>query len=176
MRQRTLQLGIACALIAVAVCLRLLPHPANFAPVAAIALFGGTVLPRYIAPWVPLGAMATSDLFLGFYDIISITWACYVLIALASSQWLQRPTVRRVGVMTLLASLFFFVATNFAVWAAGTMYTHDLAGLVQCYELALPFFRGTLVSDLVYTASLFGLYALAIQLPARKNFVTERSI
>jgi len=148
-------------LIVGAVMLRLLPHPANFAPVAAVAIFGGAMLPRKLALWVPLSAMMISDAVIGFYNIMLVIWGCYALIALASSLWLRKPTFRRGAALTVSASIFFFIVTNFAVWAAGGMYAHTWAGLVQCYNMALPFFRNTALSDAFYTASLFGLYALA---------------
>lgn len=166
MKASRFQLAIALCLITIGVSLRLLPHPANFAPVAAIAIFGGSVLPRRVAVWVPLGAMVVADMFIGFYDIIWVTWACYALIALASSRWLARPTLAKGVALTLSSSLFFFTATNFAVWLWSGMYAHTLSGLAQCFALALPFFRGTLAGDIVYTALFFGLYALA-QMPRR---------
>ena len=161
MSERTTNVAIAGALIALAVTLRLVPHPANFAPVAAVAIFGGAMLPRKVAVWVPLAAMIFSDAVIGFYNTMPITWACYALIALASSVWLRRPTFRRGAMLTVSSSLFFFIATNFAVWAASGMYTHTWSGLLRCYELALPFFRNTAASDIVYTAALFGVFALA---------------
>ncbi len=169
MKADRLQLAIALTLIAIGVTLRLLPHPANFAPIAAIALFGGAVLPRRLAPWVPLGAMVVSDLFIGFYDVMPVTWACYLLIALAGSRWLRRPTLAKGAAVTLSASLFFFVVTNFAVWAASDMYAHTWAGLAQCYYMALPFFRGTVSSDVVYTAALFGVYGFALMVVRRST-------
>ena len=155
------QTGTALALIGFAVALRLVPHPANFAPVAAIALFGGAVLPRRIALWVPLAAMLVSDLFIGFYTIMPVTWGCYLLIALASSLWLREPTVARGAGFAVVASLLFFVVTNFAVWGWSGMYAHDWRGLVHCYVLALPFLRNTAFSDIAYTALLFGMYQAA---------------
>lgn len=148
-------------LIAAAVVLRLLPHPANFAPVTAIAIFGGAVLPRKVAILIPLGAMIVSDLIIGFYDIMPVVWGCYLLIALISSLWLKQLSVRRTVLLTLGASIFFFVVTNFAVWVAGDMYAHTWSGLAQCYAMALPFFRNTFLSDLLYTSTLFGGYTLS---------------
>ena len=166
-KKSTLNLAVATALIGLAVGLRLLPHPANFAPVAAVAIFGGAILPRRLAIWVPLLAMAASDLVIGFYNTMPVTWGCYALIALASSYWLKKPSVLRGTSLTMSASLFFFVVTNFSVWLWSSMYTHTWSGLILCYSLALPFFRNTALSDIIYTAALFGTYALAIKLGAR---------
>jgi hypothetical protein len=162
-----LNLAIALSLIVMAVGLRLLPHPANFAPVAAVAIFGGAILPRRLALWVPLLAMMASDLFIGFYSIMPVTWGCYVLIALASSYWLKKPSIGRGAILTISSSLFFFVTTNLAVWIWDGMYSHTWSGLMQCYTMALPFFRNTALSDAIYTAALFAVYALAIKLSAK---------
>jgi len=158
---------IAFVLITLAVTLRLLPHPANFAPVAAVAIFGGAVLPRRLAVWTPLLAMVVSDIFIGFYSTILVTWACYALIALASSYWLRKPNLAKGAALILSGSLFFFTVTNFSVWLWGGMYAHTWSGLAECYNMALPFFRNTAMSDLVYTGALFGLYSLAARLASK---------
>ncbi|HCM51534.1 TPA: hypothetical protein DIS56_00120 [Candidatus Saccharibacteria bacterium] len=164
---RTFDIAIAVCLIAIVVSLRLLPHPANFAPVAAAAIFGGAVLPRRLALAVPLAAMIASDLIIGLHDLVLLTWGSYALFALTSSFWLRKLTLLRGATLTISASLFFFVVTNFGVWLTSGMYAHTWAGLVRCYELALPFFRNTLMSDIVYTAVLFGAYGLAIKVGQR---------
>ncbi|HVX58715.1 MAG TPA: DUF6580 family putative transport protein [Candidatus Saccharimonadales bacterium] len=164
---KKLNITLAISLIAVAVSLRLIPHAANFAPVTAVAIFGGAILPRRLSIWVPLVAMIASDYFLGFYNTILITWACYGLIALASSYAMKKPSLRRGLSLTIGASLFFFVVTNFATWVWSGMYDHSWAGLGQCYTMALPFFRNTALSDLVYTGALFGIYAFAFKASTR---------
>jgi hypothetical protein len=164
---KTTNLLIAISLIAFAAAFRLMPHPANFAPVAAVAIFGGAILPRKVAVWIPLAAMAISDLLIGLHPLIPVTWGCYLLIALASSRWLRKLTFFRGAGLTVGASIFFFTVTNFAVWLQTSMYAHSLSGLAQCYEMALPFFRNTLASDIVYTSVLFAIYALAMSLNSK---------
>lgn len=167
---------VAGVLILIAVVLRIVPHPANFAPVAAIAIFGGAVLPRKLALWVPLAAMVISDMVIGFYALMPVIWTCYLLIALASSTWLRKPTLAKGALLTVGASVGFFVITNFAVWMASGMYDHTLAGLSQCYAMALPFFRNTLLSDAVYTSALFAAYSLARTPAASLSKAIHRSI
>jgi len=174
-KKSNLNFTIAVGLILLAVSLRLLPHPANFAPVAAVAIFGGAVLPRRLAVWVPFVAMALSDLVIGFYNIMPVTWGCYVLIALASSYWLRKPGFLRGVSLTLSSSLFFFAVTNFAVWLWSSMYAHTWSGLAQCYTMALPFFRNTALSDLFYTATLFAVYVLATKAGVRLLAVGAKS-
>ena len=160
MSRAKVDVGIAVCLIALAASLRILPHPANFAPVAAVAIFGGSILPRRLAVAAPLVAMMVSDLVIGLHSLIPLTWGCYALIALASSYWLRQPRLGRGIAVTLSGSTLFFVVTNFGVWAWSGMYVHTWSGLVLCYNLAIPFFRNTLLSDMVYTAGLFTVYAL----------------
>ena len=167
MKRSTLNLAIAISLILIGVSLRLLPHPANFAPVAAIAIFGGSILPWRLGVWVPLAAMAASDAIIGFHSLIAVTWGCYLLIALASSHWLRKRSFFRGAFLTVSSSIFFFVVTNFAVWLSSGMYAHTWAGLARSYELALPFFRNTLLSDMIYTAALFGVYVLVARFGSR---------
>ena len=161
MKSKYFPVAIALSLIAIGVMLRILPHPANFAPIAAISIFGGAVLPRKVAIWVPLGAMMISDAVIGFYSLMPLIWICYLFIALDSSRWLRPASLRKGAVLTLSSSVFFFVVTNFGVWLTSGMYAHNWSGIVSCYTLALPFFRNTVMSDVVFTAALFGIYALA---------------
>lgn len=161
MKDKYLPTLVALCLIAIGITLRILPHPANFAPIAAISIFGGSVLPKKVAIWVPLFAMMISDAVIGFYSLMPLIWACYLIIALASSKWLRQPTIGKTALLTVSSSVFFFVVTNFGVWLTSGMYTHSWSGLVNCYTLALPFFRNTFLSDAIYTAALFGIYGLA---------------
>lgn len=152
---------IAGLLICIAVMTRLAPHPANFAPIAAIAIFGGAVLPRKFALTLPLLAMIVSDLYLGLHPLVMFTWGSFVLIALISSYRFKSITALNVVGSSLGASVLFYLVTNFGVWAEGRLYQLTFSGLIQCYYNALPFFRNTLLGDIVYTSSIFGVYVLA---------------
>lgn len=169
---RTLIL-IVLTLVAFGVIMRLVPHPANLAPVGAIALFAGAVLPRKLAWWLPLAIMMASDMVLGTYDGILFTWAGFLLVALfgmtlrGASNWLRVPFG------ALGASVIFFIVSNFGTWLQGGMYEHTWAGLVLCYEMALPFFRNTFVGDLAYSSLLFGAYAYALKFVPQPAAVRE---
>lgn len=163
------KIAIVAALVAFVVLARVVPHPANFAPVAAVALFAGAILPRKWALTAPLAAMMISDIFVGMHSLVLVTWGSFALIALASHKWLGKANGSKVLLGSLSASVFFFIVTNFAVWAQGTMYSLNFAGLVQCYINALPFFRGTLLGDLFYSGVLFGSYALVANIVRSKQ-------
>ncbi|MFH0877497.1 MAG: DUF6580 family putative transport protein [Candidatus Omnitrophota bacterium] len=152
---------LALILIVFGVALRFLPHTPNVNPVAAIALFGATMLPnKRLVLIVPLALMITSDLFLGMHDIIVFTWGSVVLISLLglSLKKCRRSTTILAG--SVLSSVIFFVITNFGVWLSG-WYPMTAAGLGQCFIAAIPFFRNFTASTLFYSCVLFGTYEIA---------------
>jgi hypothetical protein len=146
--------------IAFAVLLRLLPHPPNFAPVGAVALLAGAALadPR-VALLTPLVVLSVSDLFLGSYVGQPWVYAAFLGYALIG-RWVRRSMLPgRVLVGAVAGSLVFFFVTNLACW--WMWYPRNLSGLGSCFWLAIPFYHHTLVADLLYSASLFGLFAIA---------------
>lgn len=149
---------VITAVIGVLAVYRLLPHPWNFTPVVATAIFGGMYLSRSMGMVLPIGAMLISDLFMSFDWVV--TPAVYGSILIAA--WLGHVIVRgnptgirfilRTGAGTIGSSVVFFVLTNFAVWISSGMYTLDVAGLVTCYVRAIPFFGNTLAGDMIFIA------------------------
>ena len=162
------------AVILLAVLTRLLPHPPNFAPITAMAVFAGIIYTsRHSATLVPLAALFLSDLIrevLYRYGL-STTWGLYsgiwtvytttALIALLGRSMRKTRSVNTIAMVTLTGSCLFFLVTNFAVWAEGSLYPRTLQGLGECYTAALPFFRNSLLGDFAYVGVLFGLWALA---------------
>jgi uncharacterized protein DUF6580 len=153
---------LALVIIVIAAGLRIAPHPWNFAPVGAMALFSGALVrDRRLAFLFPLAALFAGDLFLGFYKITIVVYASFLLSVLIG-RWLQnRRAVAPIAGATLLGATQFFIVTNFGVWALGTWYPHTLAGLGACYVAGIPFFWNTLAGDAAYAALFFGGFALA---------------
>jgi len=153
---------VILSMIALAAALRIAPHPWNFTPVGAMALFSGAVLKdRRLAFLFLLLALFAGDIFVGFHKLMPIVYASF-LINVALGYWIQdRRTAVRISGITLLGAIQFFVTTNFAVWALGSTYPKSPAGLVACYVAAIPFFWNTLAGDALYAALLFGGLALA---------------
>ncbi len=174
-------------LIAVAALSRVIPHPPNFTPLTAAALFGGACLARrWQAFLVPLAALFLSDLVLGvatrllhvyagwlrypsgpFYDG---WWVIYLAMAAVVGVGLLlrgRRSVLTVATAALAGSTLFFLVSNFAVWAAGGLYPRTAAGLGACFTSAIPFWvneqwwQSPLFGDLLYSSILFGAFALA---------------
>jgi hypothetical protein len=157
--------ALVLGLIALAVIGRLIPHPDNFTPVLAVALFAGALLPARLAYVVPLVAVALSDLFIGT-PLDASSFAVYGALAASTGlgQWLgKRRTWGRTAGVAFVSSVLFFVVTNFAVWAMGVLYPRTLEGLAQCYVMAIPFFRNELAGTFFWTFVLFGIYEIARQ-------------
>lgn len=171
---------VALAIVASAVFMRLVPHIPNFAPLAAGALFAAAYLPKKYVLIVPLAAVAVSDYLLlyispfgnpvfnfsqlhpvsaMFNGTTMYVWGSFMICGLMGLMLRKKQSVLRVGGVSLLSSIQFFLITNFGVWAAGA-YSRDLSGLMASYVAGLPFLRWTVLGDLFYAACFFGIYAL----------------
>ena len=149
---------------------RIIPHMPNFTPVGAIALFGGAYLKnRYHAFLIPMISLWLSDLILNnfifsfyseftwFYPGFLWQYASFILIIVIGYLFLKKLNFKNIFITTIFSSLVFFIITNFGVWISGSMYTLDFQGLISCYIMALPFFKGTLLGFMCYSTLLFGV-------------------
>ena len=152
---------LAAGLLILGVISRLIVHLPNFTPVIALALFGGVYLKKRQAVILPVLMMVISDLFIGVDNTFPFTWGSVALIALLGLYVRERKNLPTIAGSSLFASVLFFLLTNFGVWLVSGMYPRSIAGLQQCFILAIPFFNSTLVSTVVYTAVLFGGYEWA---------------
>ena len=150
------------SLIVFAAVVRVLPHPWNFTPVGAMALFGGaTFSSRRAALFYPLLTLFVGDLFVGFHTLMPVVYASFLL-SVAIGFWLRgRRSVPRIGAATLAGAVQFFLVTNFGVWLSGMTYPKTSGGLVACYVAGIPYFWNTLAGDALYAALLFGGLAQA---------------
>lgn len=152
--------------------------PPNVAPISALALFSGALLPRRWTFVVPLAAMLLSDLVIGFYSLpvmISV-YASFAVSNMLGRRLRSRLTMRRTIEMSLLGSIIFFVVTNAAVWLFQDMYQHNLVGLWQSYLSALPYFRNTVLGDLGFTGVFFGAYQFVVVYLTKRNPIASSTI
>jgi len=146
-------------MVFVAAIVRILPHPPNFAPIAAMALFSGAYFnKKSFAFAIPMIAMILTDAIIGFYPFALMVYVSFALIVLLGILMLKKVTVKNVVLATLTASLSFFAVTNFGVWALGTLYPKTFAGLMESYIAAIPFFHNSLLGDLLFSGVMFGVY------------------
>jgi len=136
----------------------------NFTPLAAVSVFAGFYFRRLsVALLVPLAAMAIANVWLPTYNNMFLATACYAafFLPVLLPRLLKSAAKPAQAVAYVLApALVFFLVTNFAVWATSSIYERSFAGLVECYTLAIPFFRTQLAGDLFYLAVVFGTYAM----------------
>jgi hypothetical protein len=151
-------------LTAIATGLRLARIPNIFA-VGSLGIYAGARVPLWLA-WIPsMAVMAVTDLYLWlvradppFNPWVYGSFIGYVVLGRllmgTRSPW-------RVGVVTALGSLQFYLITNFGTWCntgtglATPMYPPTLNGLIACYIAGLPFLGYTLLGDLGCTAAAF---------------------
>jgi hypothetical protein len=161
MTSNSTRLFVLLGAILCAAALRLVPHPPNFTPIGAMALFGGAYLGRRaLAFLAPLAALLLSDLVLGVYSGMIVQYVAVALVVSVAILALERVTALRVGAAAIASSVLFFVVTNFGVWLLSGMYPLTLPSLAACYVAAIPFFQNTLAGDLFYSGLLFGGFAL----------------
>ena len=151
---------LAVGLIALGVLSRFLFHIDNFTPVLAIALFAGMYLPKKSSLIVPLAMFIIADAFVGFHSMIAFTWGSALLIVLLGWKVKENKRITTVIGGSVLGAILFYIITNFGVWAFYTTYAKSWAGLLDCYIAAIPYFRNTLTSTLLYIGVLCGLYEI----------------
>ncbi len=159
-RQNTIIAG----LILLAIISRVLPHPPNFAPITAVALFGGALFTnRGLAFLVPLAAMLVSDAIIGFHSHVPVIYGLFILTVLIGFALRDRISLGSVAAASIGSSILFFLGSNFVVWYGSSMYAQTWDGLMMSYTMAIPFFQNSLLGDLFYSGVLFGAWAWAKQ-------------
>ena len=141
--------------ILIGISTRIFPHPPNMTAIGAIALFGGAFFQdKRLAFLIPTLIMLISDLILGQQLVISVYVSFLIMVGLGINIS-HKQSFLRIFNTTLLASLIFFIITNFSVFISASLYPKTLLGLIECYTLAIPFFLNTLTGNMIYTFIMF---------------------
>jgi hypothetical protein len=152
---------IVLCFIFFAAVVRILPHPWNFTPVGAMALFSGAKLGRSWKAFLsPLAALFCGDLFTGLHRLMPVVYLSFCISVLIGIAFRNRQSMKPLSLATFLGALQFFVVTNFGLWALSDFYPHSLVGLSTCYIAGIPFFGNTFAGDALYTVVLFGGFSL----------------
>ena len=153
---------VLAGMVLAAAAARLLPHPWNFTPIGAMALFGGAQFASKRAAFLlPFSALFLSDLVLGLHRLMPFVYGCFALTVCLGFWVHHQRRADRIVIASLLSSLVFFLVTNFSGWACFETYPKNAVGLFECYVAGLPFLRNGLLGDLFYSGVLFGGLALA---------------
>ena len=135
---------IVLLIIIFGVICRLIPHPPNFSPVTAIALFGGlNFSDKRIAFSIPLIVLFLSDLILGISVINLFVYTGFLTIVFLGT---KIKSIKFGSI--ILSSFIFFLISNFGVWIIG--YPKNIEGLILCYTMAIPFFGYSIAGDLFF--------------------------
>lgn len=158
----------------------------NFKPIAAIALFSGFFFRRTWMALLTISlALLISDWQIGSYHwpialsvYGSLLVGCFVgryFIGQNENRQITKSRAFKTGAAALMMSCLFFVVTNFAVWACGVWYPQTTEGLIGCYANAVPFFKYTIAGDCLFTAAIFGWYALSMSVLRRRSNIVQLS-
>jgi hypothetical protein len=152
---------LALALIVIGILSRLVPHPPNVTAVVGVTLLGAYAIRNvWLAMLVPLVVMGLADLALGWHSSALFTYAGMLCGTFIGRWLLPKFSPLRLGGAAFLASLAFFLISNFGVYLGG-YYGYGLDGFLACYVAAIPFWGYSLIGDLGSTAILFALFVLA---------------
>ena len=174
MNDKLIPLNISLAALFIIVSLvfsRLIPHPPNFTPILATGIFAPYVIrSKYVSIGIVLLAMIISDLFIGFHRLMLFVYLPIIL-SLLLSDYLKSKirTLLNFFIIGSIGTVIFFVISNFGVWLINDFYTFDLAGLMECYVMAIPFLKNTLFSTLIYLFAFTIIYKVILNI-VEKNF------
>ena len=175
MKKLNLQTGVLSIIILLAAFTRIMPHPPNFSPMAAIGLFGAAhFAKKWQAFFIPLIGIWISDLvinnyvysssssnFVWFYSGFYWQYISYILIIFAGLFIFNRGiSLTKTFAGIISSSGIFFLVSNFGVWTGGTIYPKNFGGLITCYAAGVPFIHNTIISDVLFITVLFGTYYL----------------
>ena len=135
---------------------RLIPHPPNFTPVIAVAIMSSYFFKNiYLSFATMLISMLIADFFIGFYGHMIFVYISLLLITFAFFKTNWKINFKNLFIFGFIGSVIFFIISNFGVWIVSSMYEKSFDGLVQCYFLAIPFFKNTFLSTLVFSYTAF---------------------
>jgi len=180
-RSAPAQIIAGVLLVALIVTARLLPHPANFTPVAAVGLFAGVYFRSKWAPLLPLTGLLISDFYIGGYGArgMTVVYGAFALTFLIGKFMARGGTfiknghfdtkLARVLGGSMLGAVLFFLITNNVFLYTPALYQHNFSGMIASYVAGLPFFRWQILGDLIYAGALFGAYEVARIWATRKT-------
>ena len=129
---------------------RLIPHPPNFTPLLAIALYSGVCFKNKFLFIIPLLSMVISDFFLGYHNVIFWVYLSLLIIFYMGYLLFKKYTFRNLILLSFVSSIMFFILSNLGVWIIG--YPKSFEGFVACYVAAIPFFHNTLISTILFSS------------------------
>ena len=152
-------IGVILLWIGIAILGRIIPHPANATPLAALAILSGYAFYKNWAVLMTLISLCVSDILLGLLqnqpisgDWSLFTYSGYMLLAFWAPQRSLTKKKMVIWEYVLVSTLIYWIWTNFGTWLTSGMYLHDGYGFFECYLAGVPFLRNALLGTVIYTA------------------------
>ena len=160
---------------------KLFPHPDNFTPILGLAIFGGAMFIRKrIFLYITVFALFVSDFIFNNYvhpeyftnksgiiifsDYMIWVYVSILLVIVAASYILKKFNYPKLFFTAIGGAIVFFLITNFGSWLSSPeLYTRDFTGLINSYVAGIPFFRSTLISNILFSFIVFGIYDIAVR-------------
>ena len=136
---------------------RIIPHAPNFTPMLSIALLSGYYIKSRYSILLPIAILLGSDILLGGNPMAH--WVYLSIVAIILLGYLVKNNAKNILLNSVLSSFIFFLVTNFGVWITGG-YAYNFSGLIQCYIMAIPFFKNTLISTVFFSMFIYCLHYL----------------
>ena len=138
---------------------RLMPHPDNFTPIIALAIMSSYFFRNVNFSYtVMLFSMLLADFFIGFYSHMLFVYLSLFLIVLIFFKISKKINYKNLFIFSFFGSVIFFLISNFGVWLVGNLYERNINGLIECYFMAIPFFKNTIFSTLIFSYSSLIIY------------------
>ncbi len=177
------QILIAILLVVLLIVSRIYSPLANFTAVGAVALFSGYLLGAKRGIIIIFSGMLFSDLFFeGIYDagtMIAVYSALFLCVFIGQKKInfglsnLKANRLLTVITKAISGGIVFYLISNLGVWLFSGMYALNLNGLIECYALAIPFFKFTWLGDLSFSLLLFGTYYAISDLQFTKSLTAD---
>ena len=150
------EISFSAALILIAVVSRLVTHEWNFTAMGAVAVMAGFLISsRPLALATVLSSLLISDFFIQFHNTMIAVYLAYALMALIGIFMSSDKKFSRIVASSFIGSVVFFAVSNLGVWFEGQLYPQTLTGLVNCFEMAIPFFRNEMISTMILAPTLY---------------------
>lgn len=164
---------VLSSIILVLIAMRSIFNIPNFNPIGAIALMGGILFHKKTTAFlVTIGALFLGDIILGlsspiymdymFSTTFLFVYVAFLLMILLGTALKNRASLMSISLGSVVSAILFFLITNAGSWLA-LNYDRSLSGLMSAYSAGIPFFRATLVSQLLFSLGIYIIYNLATQ-------------
>ena len=131
---------------------RLLPHPPNFTPIVAVAIMSGYLFKNlYLSILVLFFSMIVGDMFIGFYS--NMFYVYFPLFVITYFCFFKNKNInaKNLFIYGIVSSVVFFIISNLGVWVSSDMYEKNISGLINCYIMAIPFLKNTIISTILFS-------------------------